>query len=164
MDVSGHIHEIGKFMDNCLEDWLEYISEQRDQHYHLNHFTTTQLVILRQEIAKMHSGVAEASHLIYPILGHVKSACSPENIHQALRDTQMKLLQSEQELVKVDSECTSLTQQENDSEQEKQMQEFIKTMMENDYSEALARLAVEAVGVEDISKGWLKTFSFLLRA
>lgn len=49
-DVMDQISEVCGFMEECLEDWNCHIRQKRTEFYFLNHFTTAQLVILRQEV------------------------------------------------------------------------------------------------------------------
>ena len=49
-DVGDEVQQMCNFMDDCYQEWLHHISVKRTEFYFLNHFTTTQLVILRQEV------------------------------------------------------------------------------------------------------------------
>ncbi|XP_072046321.1 E3 ubiquitin-protein ligase rnf213-alpha-like [Amphiura filiformis] len=40
-----------RFMNECLQEWYQYVSERRSDCYHLNYFTTEQLVLLRRHLA-----------------------------------------------------------------------------------------------------------------
>ena len=50
-DVAEEVQKMCAFMDDCYQDWLHHISIKRQEFYFLNHFTTAQLAILRQEVS-----------------------------------------------------------------------------------------------------------------
>ena len=49
-DVADEVQQMCALMDDCYQDWLHHISVKRKKFYFLNHFTTAQLVILRQKV------------------------------------------------------------------------------------------------------------------
>jgi hypothetical protein len=78
-DVTRQISQICEFMDKCLYEWQKDIEEKRKEFYHLNYYTTEQLVILRQEIAKVLKGEMEGVDIrIYQMLSFVKPYCSQD--------------------------------------------------------------------------------------
>ena len=44
--ITDILHQLQKFMDDSLSDWSDDVERKRQQHYHLNHYTTTQLLTL----------------------------------------------------------------------------------------------------------------------
>jgi hypothetical protein len=66
-------------MDQCLDDWQKDVENKRAEFYHMNYFTTEQLVILRQEMAKVLNGdVRDVDKRIYQMLSFVKPNCTQE--------------------------------------------------------------------------------------
>ena len=49
-NVEDEIMEMSKFMESCYEEWTDHISSKRNEFYFLNHFSISQLVILREEV------------------------------------------------------------------------------------------------------------------
>ena len=72
-------------MEGCLQQWLTYIKEQRNQYFELNHFTTEQLVILRNELAKLMSTEDQLRPTVYTLLHMVHPGCCEEDLKQAVK-------------------------------------------------------------------------------
>ena len=77
--VEKIITEVARFMESCLEEWLEHIKQKRKTYIYLNYFTVDQLVILQQELVKMGSEDQPSKH-IYPLLSAVKANCKPGRV------------------------------------------------------------------------------------
>ena len=77
-EVSVEIKLVCEFMEACLNDWNHSIGVERSQFYHLNHFTTEQLVILCSELAKfcIPQEKKNFSPRIYHMLDAVKKDCT----------------------------------------------------------------------------------------
>ena len=77
-EVGDEIKLVCEFMEDCLNDWNHTISRERQMFYHLNHFTTEQLVILCGELAKF--CIPKEKKMfpvrIYHMLHAVKKACT----------------------------------------------------------------------------------------
>ncbi len=88
LDMVHHLQQICTFMDDCLSDWKEYINTQREKYYHLNHYTTKQIVILRHEIAKIcGDGEGDPSRLVYPMLNCIHRDSNLIHLKHALHAT-----------------------------------------------------------------------------
>jgi hypothetical protein len=82
-DVKQQIADLCTFFDTSLEEWMKHVAGERTVYVDLNYFTTEQLVILRQEIAKfIHKG-AHFDNRIYHLLHFVKPRCSEADIRKA---------------------------------------------------------------------------------
>lgn len=74
--VEVMITEIARFMESCLEDWLDHIKKKRKDYIHLNFFTVDQLVILQRELVKIKTEEPPSKY-IYPLLSAIKTNCKP---------------------------------------------------------------------------------------
>ena len=63
-------------LEECLKEFLQDISQKREEFYHLNYFTTKQLVILRTELAEVCTQGGEGKPEIYALLHAVKPGCT----------------------------------------------------------------------------------------
>ena len=75
MQVTKQIAELCQFMESCLNEFRGDISKKRREFYHMNHFTTEQLVILRSGLA----GVCKGEHAgpeLCSLLHAVKPGCT----------------------------------------------------------------------------------------
>ncbi|XP_052218272.1 E3 ubiquitin-protein ligase rnf213-alpha-like [Dreissena polymorpha] len=68
------IPEIVKYMENCLQEWLQYIKSKRAEYIYLNYFTIEQLIILQRELVKIEGTM---SNYVYLLLSAVRKACAP---------------------------------------------------------------------------------------
>lgn len=149
-DVIAIIPRVAKFLEQCHEKWLEYISEKRDKFYLLNYFTIDQMVILQRELVKLGSD-REPSVLIYPLLSAVKPNCTEEELKEAMHSA--KTVVDEEESTKDCNSDRNETQPEEMSEDDKTVA-FIKELTEAGYDIDLACQALEHVtSADDIDQG-----------
>lgn len=155
--VIEHLHHICQFMEQCLIDWQKYINSQRETHYHLNHFTTTQLVVLRNEIAKLcAAGDEDPSKFIYPMLECVRRNCSPYNIKEALTAMFEELKRREQEASKPETQMEE--EMEEDTVKDEQQQEnkgmseekFLESLKEEGFGLRLSKEAAKLFKPDDL--------------
>lgn len=152
--VLHDINELCKFMEDCLSQWLERIGEMRTQLYYLNHYTTEQLVILQNELAKVNSDRAQVSPCVYPLLSAIRSDCSLHDIERAMRSGFRELADTDRDhdLLSNKPDDAELLGTEADFEvmnrEAEQRDAVIETLIGAGYSESLARRAIEAVGVD----------------
>ncbi|XP_078327262.1 E3 ubiquitin-protein ligase rnf213-alpha-like isoform X2 [Crassostrea virginica] len=88
--INDYMKEIGDFFEKCSEDWLDHLRKTRDKFYPLNFFTTAQIIILQEEIAKYRNGIDVSSEL-FPLLSTVKAGCSKSNLDFALQKLEESL-------------------------------------------------------------------------
>ena len=74
-------------MNQCLQDWPEYVEEKRSRCYQLNYYTTEQLVLLRHQLAEFLKNRATLPAQILVLLSAVKSNCSEDDVHAAMKAT-----------------------------------------------------------------------------
>ena len=60
-DLVGRLNEIAKELEDDLERWKEKIAHGRQKFYHLNYFTTQQLLSLRRELGSFKGGNPDRS-------------------------------------------------------------------------------------------------------
>ncbi|XP_071951998.1 E3 ubiquitin-protein ligase rnf213-alpha-like [Antedon mediterranea] len=78
------LRELLLFMKASLKHWYDYIDEKREDFYHLNVYTTKQLVILQRALAKF--GIQDISPEIYALLSLVRPNCTNENLRRAVAE------------------------------------------------------------------------------
>ena len=168
LDVCGHIQNTSHFLDQCLEDWLEHIKTQRTQYYYLNHYTTSQIVILRKEMAKIAFTKTGFSHYIYPMLRCVKDDCSEGDIARAIHAAFAEL-EAMEEVTTIDDDRDGkemddigpsplAREPEEDMEEEasddrEQMEEFIAKMEDSGFSRKLAVQALLEFNSDQVEEG-----------
>ncbi|XP_061169263.1 E3 ubiquitin-protein ligase RNF213-like isoform X1 [Saccostrea echinata] len=154
-DVSTIIPRLAKFMENCLEKWLKYIDQKRDEYHHLNFFTIDQMVILQRELVLM-GGEVEPNDFIYPLLSIVKHDCTKMDLIGALKKAKGDVSQkeAEQEVEMTEDEVEDAGDSDDES-QTKAIAKFISAIMDSGYSEKLAREALRKgmIDPEEIDEG-----------
>ncbi len=151
----AHLHQICQFMDSCLDDWQQYISSQRDKHYHLNHFTTTQLVMLRNEIAKLCGDSTDnPSIFIYPMLECVRRNCGRHELMAALTAMFGELERKERESEeKEDGVMDEVKEREVTPDGTRTEEDFITTLQQEGFSTGLAREALKHFTTDQLEEG-----------
>ena len=159
-DLSHQLRDLCEFMERCYGDWLTYISEKRDQFSHLNYFTTEQLVILRQELAKVGVQGNEPSKLVYPLLSVIKNDCTEDELYVAKETAFEDLLDMETLKVIDDMESEAKKKNSDVGNAEKQkksdaelVEKFMTAMRNSDFSDRLALRALKECGAENIDDG-----------
>ncbi|XP_072022383.1 E3 ubiquitin-protein ligase rnf213-alpha-like [Amphiura filiformis] len=80
-----------KFLRKCLADWREYMDTERSKSYHLNYYTTEQVVFLRQSLTVFRRNATrpiDPQHInpqVLALLSSVKRVCSPKDIQDAVK-------------------------------------------------------------------------------
>ncbi|KAJ8314901.1 hypothetical protein KUTeg_007051 [Tegillarca granosa] len=152
-DVSLMVPPLAKFMENCLEKWLDYINEKRNEYYHLNFFTIDQMVILQRELVKV-GGQDEPSDRIYSLLSAVKHDCSKTDLISAMKLAENDVNEKDQqrkEEIETEEEV-----KEDDGKREadgNDVGKFIEELMIAGYSEELAKQALKHVSADNIDEG-----------
>ncbi|KAL3881536.1 hypothetical protein ACJMK2_027968, partial [Sinanodonta woodiana] len=137
-DITTVIPELAKFMENCLEKWLDYINEKRNEYCELNFFTTDQLVILQQELAKMGKG-QDPDIKIYPLLSAVKETCTYEDLQDAMQRASKDVEKVQMEMDEDKEGKTEEVQETVKDEEGKLNRElFIEEMMNSGYPQRTA--------------------------
>ncbi|KAK3585587.1 hypothetical protein CHS0354_036774 [Potamilus streckersoni] len=128
-DVISVISKIAKFMENCLDKWLDHINQKRSKYFELNYFTTDQLVILQQELVKVGPN-QDLDIRIYPLLSAVKENCTYKDLVDAMKKATKDLV----------------------------VNKFIAKMIKSGFSEKLAEAALRHVKPDQITEGisWCK--------
>lgn len=146
-NVNEYIKKIADFMENCYEEWVNYIKEKRSIFYPLNFYTVDQMVLLQEEIAKYRNG-SEDLRFLCPLLSLVAPHCSLDtDLDYAVDKVQENLLTSEQ-----------MSTLENSSERKNQaeaIQEFLKITRESGISRKHALRAIQSqeFDIENIEAG-----------
>jgi hypothetical protein len=100
-DVREQIANLCEFFETSLDEWMNHVAEKRTAYMNLNYFTTEQLVILRQEMAKLAHKGTDIDNRIYHLLYFVKPSCSEADIRKAWQTTSRELNEVEQEMCAV---------------------------------------------------------------
>lgn len=161
--VLWHINELGKFLEQCYVEWLDHVDKQRKKYYHLNHYTTHQLVILRKEIANLcGSPRRPANSVVYPMLHYVRQNCNDRNLIEAIANSE-----SEVKEMLARTKDDDLKLETNDDLQDGELsvaeKEFIKKVNKSGHTEQLALMALKEGNIKpsDI-RGGLSNITVLL--
>ncbi|XP_052224866.1 E3 ubiquitin-protein ligase rnf213-alpha-like [Dreissena polymorpha] len=141
---------IAKFMEKCLDDWLLYIKTKRSQFYYLNYFTVDQLVLLQRELVII--GNDSKSELLYPILATVKQDCNQADLNAAIESAKEEQLSAEKKW----NDCKEKTENQiQANENDKLKASVICELMDMNYSEKIARMALENVDENNTETSFL---------
>ena len=85
-DIVNRLGEQAKIMEEDLKDWRDAIRHQRNNFYHLNYFTTQQLLSLREELGCFKEGRADRpiKPEIMALLQSVSLDITPQNVKDSL--------------------------------------------------------------------------------
>ncbi|KAK3096790.1 hypothetical protein FSP39_003301 [Pinctada imbricata] len=156
-DLGTIIPSLAKFMETCLEEWLKYIDEKREQYPLLNFFTIDQMVILQRELVKVGQD-SEPSKLVYHLLCAVKRDCTKSDLITAMRQAKEDVEGKTME-VDVDDENVNEGNVEMDDEDGLTSDEvskeaiFMEEMVKAGYSEGLAKKALQCTDADEIDQG-----------
>lgn len=155
--VIENILEICQFMESCLEDWLLYVREQREEFCYLNFFTTQQLMILQRELSRIRNYSEDdvALRNILSLLSLVKKDCTYKDVCRSISNGFLMLgkvkVDKSEEIA--DQEEDLPCRHENEDDEDEATQKFIAAMIESDFSRELALRAlgsgIEPTNVED---------------
>ncbi|XP_053396335.1 E3 ubiquitin-protein ligase rnf213-alpha-like isoform X2 [Mercenaria mercenaria] len=152
-DLKEIIPELAKFMECCLEEWLQHIKEKRKNFLHLNYYTVDQLVILQRELVKMGTE-SEPSHLVYPLLSAVKEDCTPDDLLEAMAAAKEEIDgDAEMEEESGNDSGTDEVEMAADATDDEKKQNFVHELVLSGYEEALAFRALEFINPEDVTAG-----------
>ena len=144
LDVIKHIDDMCSYMENCLNDWINYIKKQRDSYDELNYFTMTQLVKLRGKMAQM-KDMKKLDPEVFHLLHIVKESCNEDHLNKAMSNAW-------EELKSRDQSTQSMAVDEED-DMESREAKFIKELMDEDFSKSVATKALKQFGVEKFEEG-----------
>ncbi|KAK3585578.1 hypothetical protein CHS0354_036765 [Potamilus streckersoni] len=152
-DVTTVIPKMAKFMENCLDKWIDHINQKRLDFLELNYFTTDQLVILQQELVKV--GPDQTPDIrIYPLLSAVKENCTYEDLVDAMRkaskDVEVSQMEVDEELEMEGKEDEVASDKQ---KEEEEVQNFIREMIDAGFSEKLAKAALKDVKPDQVTDG-----------
>ncbi|XP_071956942.1 E3 ubiquitin-protein ligase rnf213-alpha-like [Antedon mediterranea] len=78
------LNELLVFLKESLKEWYDYIDERREDLYHLNFYTTKQLVILQRALAKF--GNEDVRPEVYALLSLVRPNCTVQDLRRAVAE------------------------------------------------------------------------------
>ncbi len=163
-DVNEQIRNVCQFFQECLQQWLNHINDQRKEFYYLNYFTTEQLVLLRNGLAPLFTGQGTVSLLLYPMLEAVHPGCRQTHLQLAMRETvkQIQELQRAQASGNVGEE--NLDQEPNSVDPENKKidmeprKRFIYSLRESGFSKKLILEAVKKFKPNETEEGQSHTY------
>ena len=148
-DVVDEVKLVCDFLESCLDGWSHLITVKRGEFYFLNHYTTEQLVILCQELAKfcLHRPYSPG---IFPLLYAVKPGCTREQLTDAAAQAfselrtvadQMPPLEGEDDMETADDTSDDV----NDPQRLAAVGKFLEEVEEAGYSRQHAMQAMKAL-------------------
>ncbi|XP_048239631.1 E3 ubiquitin-protein ligase rnf213-alpha-like [Haliotis rufescens] len=143
--VGGFIHALANEFEVFHDEWMNYVSNRRDEYLELNFYTIDQLVFLQRELIKLGTE-EEPSVRVYSMLSLIKPDCTQADLTDAMQAAQDAVFTKDKD---TDKEMeVDVPLEESDLKQA-----FINAMLETNFSNGLARLALEAIGPDDIDSG-----------
>lgn len=157
--VCGYIHDLCAFMETCLTEWLDHIESHRTESHFLNYYTTEQLVILQNELARINTDGARVSKEIYPLLALVKRDCTPKDVADAMCAA-FRSAEAKERSEKDEKMSTEADDDDDDDKMEDMMFQkneaalkFLEAMRDTGFSERLALRALKERGPDEIDEG-----------
>ncbi|XP_071112725.1 E3 ubiquitin-protein ligase rnf213-alpha-like isoform X2 [Haliotis cracherodii] len=143
--VEVFIHALANEFEDFHDEWMNYVSDKRDEYLELNFYTIDQLVFLQRELIKLGTE-EEPSVRVYSMLSLIKPDCTQADLTDAMQAAQDVVFAKEEEPEKE-------MEVDEPREESDPKQAFINAMLEINFSERLARLALEANDPDDIDSG-----------
>ena len=84
-NVVSKLNSQASVMEGHLEEWKKQVSEQRDEYYELNYFSTQQLLSLREELGKFKLA-SEAEADVSPKIMAMLRSISPEMTKKSVKE------------------------------------------------------------------------------
>ncbi len=81
-EVRKQLQMIYKFLGKAIAQWRKYVSDIRTQYYHLNHFTTSQLVLLETQLKPLDKSIYKH---VDGLLKCVNQEYTEDNLHKYLQ-------------------------------------------------------------------------------
>lgn len=156
------IEALREFMKKCLIDWREHMDTQRGKAYHLNYYSTDQLVRLRQDLAIFKKGSPTSlDSQVFALLRSVKSNFSldeiTETVHSVIGPPNES---SPQSSAQAQVAASAQDEKAEETPVEDAAQKKIRTKLkQNGYANVLISAAFEGLGtgkqLKDYKK-WIK--------
>ncbi|XP_046558704.1 E3 ubiquitin-protein ligase RNF213-like [Haliotis rubra] len=143
--VEVFIHALANEFEDFHDEWMNYVSDKRDEYLELNFYTIEQLVFLQRELIKLGTD-EEPSIRVYSMLSLIKPDCTQADLTNAMQEARDLVFAKEEE-------TETVMELDEPLEESDPKQAFINAMLETNFSEKLARLALEANGPDDIDSG-----------
>ncbi|KAL3881537.1 hypothetical protein ACJMK2_027969, partial [Sinanodonta woodiana] len=159
-DITAIIPKIAKFMERCLEKWLDYINEKRNKYFELNFFTTDQLVFLQQELVKIGTN-HDPDVRIYPLLSAVKESCTWEDLVNAMQRASKDVEEVQMEMAENKENKINTVEKMEEGDEEKIANSrhlFIREMINGGFSELVAKEALKHLQPDQITEGLVWCF------
>ncbi|XP_071112375.1 E3 ubiquitin-protein ligase rnf213-alpha-like [Haliotis cracherodii] len=146
--VEVFIHALANEFEDFHDEWMNYVSNRRDEYLELNFYTIDQLVFLQRELIKLGTE-EEPSVRVYSMLSLIKPDCTESDLSLAMKSAREVVFAKKD---RTETE-TEETEQETTNQDIDTKQAFIDAMKNSDFSEKLARHALVEVNPENIDLG-----------
>lgn len=137
-----------EFMNNCLHEWYQYVNDRRSECYHLNYFTTEQLVLLRRCLAEFASSDSEDDlpAQVYILLSAVNQRCTADDIRSALKSATKDIMKPPTDEAVIAEQQQALREAE---KKEKAVEIVQELSEEYGFEEQVAWAAIQDLGLEE---------------
>ncbi len=166
-DVNEQIRNVCQFFQDCLQQWLNHINDQRKEFYYLNYFTTEQLVLLRNGLAPLFTGQGNILPFLYPMLEAVHPGCRQTHLQLAIRETIKDIAEFQQAQASGGTAEENVDQEANGADPETEeidveaRKGFITSLSESGFSEKLILEAVKKFTPDETEEGQSHTYCYL---
>ena len=145
--LNTELRFLREFMKNCLQQWYQYVNERRSECYHLNYFTTEQLVLLRSCLAEFASSdqVECLPPQVLVLLSAVNSHCTADDVRRALKDASKDIMKPTTD----EAGIADQQQAAKEAERREKAVAIVKEQVDNGLEEKAAWAAIQALGLEE---------------
>lgn len=157
LKIYERIEKLCDIMEDCLKEWNQYIQEKRLQKHYLNFFTTKQLIILQQEIAKAlkdeHDDVGRELSLL---LSLVKPFTTKKDLFLAAKGALEQLSKSYG-----DESGDIFVNKRSEVDKDDSLNEFAKELLKAGFPLPLAQAAEGRFDAENLQEGLQEALCFV---
>ncbi|XP_046556283.1 E3 ubiquitin-protein ligase rnf213-alpha-like [Haliotis rubra] len=146
-DVDVFIQALANEFEDFHDEWMNYVSDKRDEYLELNFYTIEQLVFLQRELIKLGTDEEPSVH-VYSMLSLIKPDCTESDLGLAMKTAREVVFAKKDRKETETEDIEPETHQDVDTKQV-----FIDAMKNSNFSEKLARQALEEVNPENIDSG-----------
>ncbi|XP_048466706.1 E3 ubiquitin-protein ligase rnf213-alpha-like [Rhincodon typus] len=82
-DLSEQLQVLCRALENCLQEWREFIENSRAKYYHLNYYTAEQILYLCSELGGFAAGRTLCEQVM-TMLSFIKPDCTANDIRRAM--------------------------------------------------------------------------------
>jgi len=170
---SGHtssavqqVKEACSFLENCYDEWMAHVNKKRMDHFYLNFFSATQLVLLQTELAKLSSSSAEdlcsdLSALVFPLLSGIKQNVSLMELRNCIKSSLRHIVEDDIDKFEEDASDVFVSAELDKDQLVQKRKRFVEEMVDAGYEMDVIEKALLVCDLDDISEGIMWCMSYV---